>query len=433
MIATSNILSSFLDSQLSLESAYERVKHNVDDKTGIIPWVKELPTPYANGTFHISLAKHPILSDFHSLNGLLENLKASSSAIAPSARLAKILSICEALERWTCVSQGGEYSHVFSYNEIRERAFSPKDLHCISDMQYQKREETNVLYPSGGGFIPEPLDPNKQLQWCPVFDVLNNEWKYVLKSSCYFGHHDKGHVYSVADSRGVAAGPDKEFCIWHALLELIETDAGAIWNANRIQRPEVNIESFENPYLLQLKEVHENLGRDLWVLDVTMDIPGVVVLAAISRDRRSGNLIKGFGSHPSAANALKKALMECCQMLPNVINEAHTTIQANEPTPLHFTPRHDTDVLNKDDFSSRLKAKTISDIIHALSAKNIQVLIQDVTRPEIGLHVVRVFGPGMRPWFDRRGPGRLYDVPVNMGIQLKKLQEKEITSKPIES
>ena len=43
------------------------------------------------------------------------------------------------------------------------------------------------------------------------------------------------------------------------------------------------------------------------------------------------------------------------------------------------------------------------------------MLVLDQTRPDIGLKVVKVVVPGLRHFWRRLGPGRLYDIPVHMG------------------
>jgi oxazoline/thiazoline synthase len=43
------------------------------------------------------------------------------------------------------------------------------------------------------------------------------------------------------------------------------------------------------------------------------------------------------------------------------------------------------------------------------------VLVLDQSRPAIPLAVVRVIAPGLRHFWRRLGPGRLYDVPVKLG------------------
>ena len=47
-----------------------------------------------------------------------------------------------------------------------------------------------------------------------------------------------------------------------------------------------------------------------------------------------------------------------------------------------------------------------------------EMLVLDQTRPDIGLPVVKVIVPGMRQFWARFAPGRLFDVPVALGRQL---------------
>ena len=54
-------------------------------------------------------------------------------------------------------------------------------------------------------------------------------------------------------------------------------------------------------------------------------------------------------------------------------------------------------------------------------------LVLDQTRPDVGVPVVRVLAPGLRHFYKRFAPGRLYDVPVRMGLLDKPLREDELT------
>jgi oxazoline/thiazoline synthase len=50
-----------------------------------------------------------------------------------------------------------------------------------------------------------------------------------------------------------------------------------------------------------------------------------------------------------------------------------------------------------------------------LRAQGLEMLVLDQTRPDVGLPVVRVIVPGLRHFWARYAPGRLYDVPVKLG------------------
>jgi len=53
--------------------------------------------------------------------------------------------------------------------------------------------------------------------------------------------------------------------------------------------------------------------------------------------------------------------------------------------------------------------------VDAAAKQNLETLVLDLTRPDVGLPVVKVIVPGMRHFWKRLAPGRLYDVPVKMG------------------
>ena len=60
-----------------------------------------------------------------------------------------------------------------------------------------------------------------------------------------------------------------------------------------------------------------------------------------------------------------------------------------------------------------------------------ETLVLDQTRPDIELKVVKVIVPGLRHFWSRFGKGRLYDVPVKMGLLSAALQEEEMNSVPM--
>jgi ribosomal protein S12 methylthiotransferase accessory factor len=55
-----------------------------------------------------------------------------------------------------------------------------------------------------------------------------------------------------------------------------------------------------------------------------------------------------------------------------------------------------------------------------------EMLVFDQTRPEVGLPVAKVIVPGLRHFWPRFAPGRLYDVPVQLGWLARPLSEDEL-------
>jgi ribosomal protein S12 methylthiotransferase accessory factor len=230
------------------------------------------------------------------------------------------------------------------------------------------------------------------------------------------------------------------------LLELIERDSTALWWYNRILRPGVDLASFQDPRVDQLLAAYRDRGRAVWVLDLTADlgIPAMVAVAA-PQEERQPPIIFGFGAHLDARIALGRALTEMHQMhlfLPEtqahlekvihkVIDKAplewlqsatladHPYLAADPNAPRRVAadyPRLWSDDLRED----------IHRLQSILEARGLEVLVLDQTRPDVDLKVVRVIVPGLRHFWARFAPGRLYDVPVELGWLPGPLREEEL-------
>jgi len=60
-----------------------------------------------------------------------------------------------------------------------------------------------------------------------------------------------------------------------------------------------------------------------------------------------------------------------------------------------------------------------------------EFLVLDQTRPDIGLPVVRVIVPGLRHFWERFAPGRLFDVPVDASWREHALAETDLNPVPV--
>ena len=229
------------------------------------------------------------------------------------------------------------------------------------------------------------------------------------------------------------------------LLELIERDAVALWWYNRLRRAAVDLENVNDAYIPGLIARYRELRRDVWALDVTSDI-GVPTFAAISRrvDKAEEDIIYGFGAHLDPSVALGRALTELNQSLEAVPtatgSEATRTYRGGEdavrwwrtvragdasylmpdleagPCRLQAVKNFASNDLQQDIFTCRRLVET----------QGIEVLVLDQTRPDVGFPVVRVVAPGLRHFWARFGPGRLYDVPVREGWLSRSVCEGEL-------
>jgi ribosomal protein S12 methylthiotransferase accessory factor len=83
----------------------------------------------------------------------------------------------------------------------------------------------------------------------------------------------------------------------------------------------------------------------------------------------------------------------------------------------------------RSDFDDMSGADIVDDI-HALrravEARGMTVLACDQTRADVGLPVVKAVVPGLRHFRERFAPGRLYDVPVDLGWRSHPTSEAEL-------
>jgi thiazole/oxazole-forming peptide maturase SagD family component len=319
----------------------------------------------------------------------------------------------------------------------------------FSREQYNNRKEWNATQPlTRRHVVPEPFDEDREIDWTPMWSMTHNRFRYVPAAMCYYGHPDaKAHFSMLADSNGSAAGNTLEEAILQGFMEVVERDCVALWWYNRARRPQLDLDSFEMPYLERLRAHYTTLNRDLWVLDITSDL-GIPAFVGVSRrtDNPIEDVIIGFGAHFDPKIALLRALTEVNQFLPCVTRRnpdgsthywyhdwgafewwKNATI-ASEP---YLVPDPDLQPKKLSDYPQFAGDDLLEDVnrcVQVIRQHDLELLVVDQTRPDIGLSVVKVIIPGLRHFWRRLGPGRLYDTPVKLGWLKEPLREDQLNS-----
>lgn len=125
-------------------------------------------------------------------------------------------------------------------------------------------------------------------------------------------------------SIGCAAGPDRDAARLHALLELVERDAAALWwrGGRRGRLPGLDDAATEAAAVM-LRSFRQGLtARRSWLLDITTDL-GIPCMAAVSCDQDGRGFCCGTAARMTAAEAAQAAVREMCQM-----ELAHDVVQA---------------------------------------------------------------------------------------------------------
>ncbi|MEU3947724.1 TOMM precursor leader peptide-binding protein [Streptomyces sp. NPDC029526] len=419
------------DRWLSPRETLRRYGHLVDPLTGVVKELRrDTRGPEFLNCFHAG--HNPV----HSPDGLASvraGLRSTSSGKGTTALNARVSALCEAVERHSGFFQGDEPTVRACYREVADRAVHPDEVQLFHPRQFEDREAWNASH-GPAHRICEPFDEGVPLDWTPTWSLTARRHRLLPTSMLYYkAPRTPGSRFCSANSNGSAAGSCVEDAIVQGFLELVERDAVGLWWYNRTRQAAVDLDAFDDPWVREVREGHAALHRELWVLDLTSDL-GIPVFAALSRrtDKPAQDITLGFGAHFDPRTALRRALAEVNQMLPPVARvrvdgsgyacddpaalawwQGATT--ANQPyllpgpalpvtVPGSYVPVRRGDL--------REDVAAIEDLV---SAHGMELLVLDQTRPDVALPVVKVIVPGLRTFWTRFGPGRLYDVPVRLG------------------
>jgi ribosomal protein S12 methylthiotransferase accessory factor len=352
----------------------------------------------------------------------LPSRESGTGGKGPTDEQARASALCEALERYSSGFGGEEPRFTASFQELGDRAVHPNAVMGFSERQYATREEANAASKSMRTFVPEPFDPSAAIEWTPVWSLSDESERLLPTALCYYGASGGSHTGCLADSNGNAAGNTIEEAILQGFLELVERDHVAVWWYNRLRLPGIDIGSFGDPWLEQLRMRFEQEDGELWALDLTADlgIPAAVALTTLPGDP-DGGVSFGLGAHLDLGQALQRAAAELVQMTAGVQSGGlghgpRVPVRATADSYLRPDPDVPPRTAGPSAPSSSGDLRLDIDRCRAVvEERGLEMMVLDQTRADVGLPVVKVVVPGMRHFWPRFGPGRLYEVPVALG------------------
>ncbi|WP_328658918.1 TOMM precursor leader peptide-binding protein [Streptomyces sp. NBC_00334] len=426
-------------------------RHLVSPVTGVVTGITRVQGgPAFLNSF--SSGPNPV-SGGPGLTGLLGGLRQINGGKGVTALDAEVSALCEAVERYSGCLLGEEYRVRGRYRDLDGLAVHPDACQLFADDQFDDRDAWNAAH-SGLHHVPERFDEDAEVDWTPVWSLTGRRHVLLPTAQLYFAtaaerrHPVAGRRFVHADSNGNAAGSSTEDAILQGFLELVERDAVALWWYNRVRRPGVDLHAAADPWTEELIEVHRGLGRQVWALDLTSDL-GIPVFAALSRrtDKAAEDIVFGFGAHLDARTALRRALTELNQLLPAVVGARpdgggyglddpeltrwwRGATLGNQPYLRPLPPR--AGPLAELSFPTAPDLRDDLDAVTALMReRGLDLLVLDQTRPDVELPVVKVVVPGLRSFWARFAPGRLYDVPVALGWRPEPVARADLNPVPL--
>jgi len=410
-----------------------RFRKHVSPLTGVVSRLERIEADLPLNTNYY--ATHNFSVPAATANELRAGLSGGGSAGKGStAEQGEASALMEAIERYSGIYQGDEIRKTRRFTDFPSGdAILPNDVLLFSDAQLRDWMSTND--PHEVPSTPALFDRSAEIEWSPVWSLRDKRFKHLPTSLLYFFYRGPGQIY--ADSNGCAAGNTIEEAIVQGFLELVERDSYAIWWYNRLRRPQVDLGQFNDSYVRDLQSQLTETGRRLWVLDVTSDlgIPSFVAIMHWMHNSQE-NIEFGSGAHFDTRIALLRALTELNQFLSIGLMGGGTGEKSSldGSTPLRIqdhpflTPSDDPAV--QPGFGSKVgrlnSREQVTACVRLAKRKGLDFLVLNQTRPDIDVPVVRVIVPGMRHFYRRLAPGRLYDVPVKLGLRDRRLPEDEV-------
>jgi ribosomal protein S12 methylthiotransferase accessory factor len=417
---------------VSSRTTVARYRKHVSALTGVVTKLEKMDGELPLNTNFF--AQHNFSAPAMSVDQLRSGLSGGSFGKGSTAEQAEASALMEAIERYSGIFQGDEIRITRRFTDFPEGdAILSNDVQHFSEAQFASRHNHQS---EDSHQVNEPIDPSDKLEWSPVWSLRDRRFKYLPTGLLYFFYQDF-HT----DSNGCAAGNTREEAIVQGFLELVERDAYAIWWYNRVRRAEVDLSAFDDAYIRDIKTQFADHGRRIWVLDVTSDL-GVPAYVAIMHWMQDGkeNIEFGSGAHFDRRIALLRSLTELSQFLSIGVMGAGGMRGDKSSLDGGLTP------LKLENYPFLIPAKDaiaapplgmnvpldsvkeqVEACVEVARRAGYDFLVLDQTRPDVEVPVVRVIVPGLRHFYKRFGPGRLYDVPVKMGLLDRPLREDELT------
>ena len=208
--------------------------------------------------------------------------------------------------------------------------------------------------------------------------------------------------YTINEYNGPAAGNTVEEAILQALCEVVERHVGSIISNDMLVTPEIDADSLRDPAAIELVEKFRSKGIKLFLRDFSLDT-GIPTVGALAYDPSTfperSEIVFTAGTTSNPEKSLCRALTEIAQLagdfenrtsyrptLPKYasLEEADFIMKSNGKVSIRDLP-------NLDDDNIRVEIERCT---AALAKIGLQVLVVNVTHPELQVPVVYTIIPG---------------------------------------
>jgi ribosomal protein S12 methylthiotransferase accessory factor len=314
---------------------------------------------------------------------------ATSQGKGLSANGARLAALMEAAESWHA-----------------ERVEAPLRFARADDRPGRRVVVDGLPLRAGAAF-----DPARPILWLAGTSLRDGEpvWlPYELVHTDYRLPQPPSAGCFLIGTNGLAAGASRDEALRHAICELIERDALALWAQEGRRRRPVHPTSVANRDCAGVLDALAAADFAVAMVEITSDLAVPTWLAVIADRRdRSGHVGLGSACHPDRDRALLMALLEAVQVRTSYIAGARDDLDPEEFTEagrlgkwrwveplLADEPCADLPVGPAAGYGDA--GKDVELLLERLAARGLgEVVAVDLDQADIGIPVVRVLVPGL--------------------------------------
>ena len=418
---------------VSPRATVARFRQHVSPLTGVVSRLERVEADVPLNTNYY--AAHNFSAPARTVDELRAGLSGGSFGKGSTAEQGEASALMEAIERYSGIFQGDEIRVTRRFTDFPSGdAILPNDVMLFSDAQYATGPGVHHR-PDRGADDAGSIRSFGQDRMVAGLVAARPRFRFLPTSLLYFFYRGPGEIN--ADSNGCAAGNTLAEAIVQGFLELVERDSYAIWWYNRSQRTEVGLGQLDDSYIRDLRTQLAEIGRRLWVLDVTSDlgIPSFVAMAHWM-DNGQEKVEFGSGAHFDARIAVLRALTELNQFLSIGLMgdgdgnksslDGTTAIAPAGPSLSDAKQQSGAPARHRLDVQPARHARAGGSLRGGCPASRSRLPRSRSDASDIGVPVARVIVPGLRHFYRRFAPGRLYDVPVKLGLRDRPTPESEL-------